>query len=54
MFGKKTLNLKSSYLRDFKEKNQEIWNVNSNVVFLLTLCKKQYFDFKKKKGIQRP
>ena len=32
MFGKKkTLHLKSSYVRYFKEKNHEIWNVNSNM-----------------------
>ena len=30
---KKTLNLKSSYLRYLKEKNHGIWHVNLNMVF---------------------
>ena len=30
---KKTKNLKSSYIRYFIEKNHEIWNVTSNMVF---------------------
>ena len=34
MFGKKkTLNLKSPYLRYFKEKSYEIWYVNSSMVY---------------------
>ena len=30
---KKTLDLKSSYLRYLSEKNHEIWNVDSDMVF---------------------
>ena len=40
---RKALNLKS-YLRYFKEKNHEIGNLNSNMVFLIS----------RKKGILRP
>ena len=47
---KKTLNLKCSNLNYFKEKNHEIWSVNSNMVFQLVYVKKTiFFDFKKKK-----
>ena len=45
MFGKKNIqNLKSSYLCYFMEKNHEMWNVNSNMGFLVLFRKKkQYF-----------
>ena len=46
MFGKKkSLNLKSSYLRYFKEKSHEIWNVNFKHGFFIALSRKK----KKKK-----
>ena len=50
-FGKKkTIILKSSYLHYFKEKNREIWNVNSNRFFSIALCKKnKSFQFQGKK-----
>ena len=41
-FGKKKIqNLKSSYLRNFMEKNSEICNVNSTIVFSWFYVKKK-------------
>ena len=52
MFGKKNIqNLKSSYLCYFMEKNHEMWNVNSNMGFLVLFSKKKtvFFDFMQKR-----
>ena len=64
-FGKKKIqNLKSSYLRNFMEKNNEICNVNSTMVFpwfyvkkktkTKKTKKKQYFSTSKKRGVLGP
>ena len=51
MFGKKkTLNLKSSYLRYFKEKNSLKLTCKSKHGFSTALCKKQYFLISMKKN----
>ena len=48
MFGKKKMqNLKSSFLCYFMERNHEIWNINSNIVF--PVKKTVFFDFKQKR-----
>ena len=50
MFGKKKiLNIKSSYLPYFKEKNHEIWNVNSKRVFPELYVKNSISWFQEKK-----